>query len=126
VYGTVTAWYDFLISTATDAAALGGYEAPFWVTTGSSDPPVLEGSGGNDDGAGGAPAEPPATCTTSSDCSDGLTCQRVQGESLCMRPAPTLGDESGGCSASGRAPAGFGAVLLGTGLGLLVSRRRRR
>jgi hypothetical protein len=127
VYGTVTAWYDFLVGTATDAAALGGYEAPFWVTTGSSDPPVLEGSGGSaGTGAGGTPAEPPATCTTSSDCSDGLTCQRVQDESLCMRPEPTFGDESGGCSASGHAPAGFGAVLLGTCLSFLVGRRRRR
>lgn len=124
VYGTVTAWYDFLIGTATDAAALGGYEAPFWVTTGSSDPPVLEGSGGggSDSGdAAGAPSEPPATCTTSSDCSDGLTCEA----SLCVQPQ-AIGDESGGCSASGRGPAGFGAALLGSCLSFLLARRRRR
>jgi hypothetical protein len=127
VYGTVTAWYDFLISTATDAAALGRYEAPFWVTTGSSDPPAFEGSGGSggasDTGHNGdAPPEPAATCTTTSDCDDGLTCQG----SLCVQPTNALGDESGGCSAAGRAPAGFGAALLGTCLGLFVGRRRRR
>jgi hypothetical protein len=125
VYGTVTAWYDFLISTATDAAALGGYEAPFWVTTGSSDPPVVEGSGGSD-GGGGAPPEPAATCTTSADCGDGLTCQRFQETSRCVKPEPTIGDESGGCSAAGRGPTGFGVVLLGTCLSLLLGRRRRR
>ena len=40
IYGTVTAWQDFIIATATDAANLGGYEPPFWVTTKSSDLPA--------------------------------------------------------------------------------------
>jgi Trypsin len=53
VYSTVTAWHDFIIDTAKEAATLGGYDAPFWVTTGLSDPPVLVGQGG-ESGQGGA------------------------------------------------------------------------
>jgi MYXO-CTERM domain-containing protein len=53
VYSTVTAWHDFIIDTAKQAAKVGGYEAPFWVTTGLSDPPVLVGQGG-ESGQGGA------------------------------------------------------------------------
>jgi MYXO-CTERM domain-containing protein len=84
VYGTVTAWQDFLIATAKEAAVLGGYEAPFWATTGRSDPPIVIGGGGAG-GAAGAPSsggepepQPQASegedCASSSDCGEGLAC----------------------------------------------------
>ena len=80
VYSTVTAWHDFIIDTAKEAAELGGYEAPFWVTTGLSDPPVLVGQGGAG-GQGGASGEPPVAsasegeaCDASNACGEGLVC----------------------------------------------------
>lgn len=124
VYGTVTAWYDLLVSTATDAAALGGYEAPFWVTTGSSDPPLVvgDGSGGAGGEAGGG-GEEPLTCRVTSDCADGLVCDASGETSRCVAPAPRAPD--GGCTlATGTAGTPFGAALLGLGLALLVQRRR--
>jgi hypothetical protein len=39
VYGDVSQWKDLIIATATKAAEMGGYDPPFWVTTGSSTPP---------------------------------------------------------------------------------------
>lgn len=145
VYGTVTAWRDFIIETATDAAQLGDYEPPFWVTTRSSDPPVL-GVGGA--GAGGAPplsaeGEPCAssaecvagsvcfgtgsgvctrTCSSTADCGAGEVCEDVGGASLCSTPAGSA-DESGGCAFSAVPPAGSAALAGLLGL-LLLSRRR--
>jgi MYXO-CTERM domain-containing protein len=92
VYGTVTAWSDFLIQTAVDAAKLGRYEAPFWVTTRSSDPPFVGGSG--DGGAGGAPevpetpAEPELAsegepCAHARECEAGLVCFGTGHEGTC-------------------------------------------
>lgn len=85
VYGTVTAWQDFLTETAKEAAELGGYEPPRWVTTGSSEvpPEVVQGEGG----AGGAEGSPVASagsestspregslCDASRACGEGLVC----------------------------------------------------
>jgi V8-like Glu-specific endopeptidase len=42
IYGTVFAWRDLIVETALEAAALGGYDPPFWAVTLSSDPPVVE------------------------------------------------------------------------------------
>lgn len=42
IYGTVFAWRDLIVETALDAAALGGYDPPFWAVTLSSDPPPVE------------------------------------------------------------------------------------
>jgi secreted trypsin-like serine protease len=83
VYGTVTAWRDFLTKTATEAAELGNYEPPFWVTTGLSDPPALPDSGaGGESGAagagGGAAIVEPSTlgesCAAGETCAEGLVC----------------------------------------------------
>ena len=78
VYSTVTAWHDFIIETATEAAMLGGYEAPFWVLSGLSDRPVPEGQGGAG-GAGGAASEPHAAsqgeaCDSATACEADLVC----------------------------------------------------
>lgn len=79
IYSTVTAWHDFIIETATEAARLGGYEPPFWVTTGLSDPPVVVGPDGSG-GAGGASSDSDAgasegeTCEAANACGSGLVC----------------------------------------------------
>jgi MYXO-CTERM domain-containing protein len=91
VYSTVTAWHDFIIDTAKEAAELGGYEAPFWVTTGLSDPPVLSGQGGAD-GQGGA-ASVPALASEGEACDGANACGS---ELLCY----TTGSQATGrCSA---------------------------
>lgn len=145
VYGTVTAWKDFLIDTATHAAEVGNYEPPFWVTTRSSDPP-------SEGGAGGAGAEAPrgeegdacrssgecadglvcfgsgsgvcrATCQSTAECGAGEVCEDVGGVSLCAAPSHS-GDDAGGCSvAAPRGVAGGAWVLLGL---LLTALRRRQ
>ncbi len=40
VYGNVGSWQQWITDTALEAADLGGYDPPFWATTGSSTPPV--------------------------------------------------------------------------------------
>jgi hypothetical protein len=140
IYGTVTAWQDFIIATATDAAKLGGYEPPFWVTTKSSDlpAPVTSGAGGE----GGAAAEPAAaengescsstrpcrsdlacyssgsstegvcatTCNATSECSDGMVCQSAGDVSVCSI-ASDHADDSKGCAISA-SPAGSSQLGL--------------
>lgn len=115
VYGTVTAWRDFIIEVASDAAKAGGYEPPFWVTTRSSDPPSVGG-------ASGAPSvvedEP---CVSTAECGAGEVCQTVGGESRCVLPTQRA-DESGCAVAPGSSHSAAVAALFG----LLLLRRRRR
>jgi MYXO-CTERM domain-containing protein len=153
VYSTVTAWHDFIIETATEAAKLGGYEAPFWVTTGLSDQPSPMGQGG----AGGATSEPRGArqgeacdsgtacgtdlvcfavgndtagtcepvCHQAADCNDGLACVDAGSVSVCARPLGSA-DESGGCSVAEAGSRGsFAGVLLAT-LGAALGFARRR
>ncbi len=153
VYSTVTAWHDFIIETAKSAAVLGGYEAPFWVTTGLSDPPLLVGDGG----AGGAPAEPvgpgageacdganacqgdlvcyasasasmgtcSAVCKTTSECNEGMVCQSAGSVSVCTLPSGGA-DESGGCSVVAARPHGsLAGALLALGAAFCLTRRRQ-
>jgi len=93
IYSTVTAWHDFIIDTAQEAAQLGGYDAPFWVTTGLSDPPLAVGQGG-ESGAGGAANAPRASegeaCDAATACASELVCY-----------APSTGaNATGRCSAT--------------------------
>jgi hypothetical protein len=60
IYSSVSAWRDLLMQSALDAASLGGYRAPAWSTTGSSER--------DDAGAAGAsstpkpvPSDPPSS-----------------------------------------------------------------
>lgn len=77
VYSTVTAWRDLIVEVAAHAAEVGGYEAPFWVKSGSSEPPVVV-----------SPPVPPVVkagageaCQAASDCADGTACyQAAQSE----------------------------------------------
>jgi hypothetical protein len=144
IYGSVTAWRDFIVTTAEEAAALGGYEAPFWVTTGSSDPPALVDPSGTA-GASGEPTDAGAqgeacdsqacgaglacfsasgdaraatcvaVCSATADCDAGLVCQDVGSTSLCLKPSG--GADESGCSMTPRAPRGSAAWLA---LGLLA------
>lgn len=138
VYGTVTAWRDFIIRGAKDAAARGGYDAPFWVTTRSSDPPSVGGASGEEprraegevcessgecrEGLlcyGAARGVCRATCESTAECGAGEVCQDVGGAELCVAPTPR-GDESGGCAASrgsSRGVAWAGALFGLLGLG---------
>lgn len=104
VYGTVTAWRDFLSKTAEEAAELGGYQAPFWVTTGLSDPPELpdDGAGGGA-GAAGAPGQAAAAvgdpCSSNAPCGEGLLCYAASGDTtqaICVAECETAADCSGG------------------------------
>ncbi|HVY28320.1 MAG TPA: S1 family peptidase [Polyangiaceae bacterium] len=126
VYGSVSSWYDLIIATAKDAAAQGSYEPPFWVTTGVSDPIVVEGAGGAD-GAAGAPASEPGSegtsCSTTTDCQSGLYCSD-EPTPRCARPAAA--GESGGCSLSPESRGSAPSVLLLAGLASLAALSRRR
>lgn len=112
VYGTVTAWRDFLTKTAGEAAKLGGYEAPFWVTTGFSDPPELPSGAGGDAGAAGAPAQPTAgegdSCSSDVVCGSGLICYADDGnasQAQCVSECETSAACNAGqeCQAVGNA-----------------------
>jgi hypothetical protein len=149
IYGSVAAWRDFIISTAEEAAALGEYEAPFWVTTGSSDAPVLPGVGGaSGETTRGAEGDTchdggecksglvcyasssrdvgscTLACSTTADCGDGLVCQPAGSVSVCVAPSESE-DDSSGCavSAPGTRPRWL-ALLLAAGAGLTLFRRR--
>jgi MYXO-CTERM domain-containing protein len=152
IYGTVTAWRDFLVSTAQEAAVLGGYEPSFWVTTGLSDPPVVVGTGGAasgpDDPAGGEgdactdsscgdglacytdsghadAAVCVRECTASSDCAAGLVCQNVGGSSVCLEASGGADDLHGCALAPRKSPHGQLGWLALAVLGLLIRRSRR-
>lgn len=128
VYGSVSSWYDLIIATAKDAAAQGGYEPPFWVTTGVSDPAPVEGEGaGGADGAAGSPAVAPgsegASCRETTDCESGLICSDDPAP-RCVQPTK-LG-ESGACSVSPTPRRSTLSALLLAGVAGAWARRRRR
>lgn len=151
VYGTVTAWRDFIIQTTTEAAKLGGYEPPFWVTTRSSDPPLVAGAGGaanaeeglavGEPCQSGAQCESPlvcyqseqgargictATCDSTAECGSGEVCESAGNVSVCTTPTKSA-DDSSGCSFAPRSPrAAFAWLVPLSALALALGRRRRR
>jgi V8-like Glu-specific endopeptidase len=82
VYGSVASWKDWIIATARQAATDGKYDPPFWVDSGTSDPPAQSAApdAGVEVGAAGEanqPAEPGTQgdkCATTPDCHDGFAC----------------------------------------------------
>jgi hypothetical protein len=88
VYGSVSRWRDWITQVAREAADAGGYEPPFWVTTGKSDPPVGAGgaggsSGGEGGSGGGTPIEPQGQpCSSNQGCPAGYQCFLPGGESV--------------------------------------------
>jgi MYXO-CTERM domain-containing protein len=156
IYGTVTAWRDFIVSNALEAAERGGYEAPFWALSGSSDPPPGTGEPPGSGGASGsdeltpcdAPSDCPAdsvchyqdepadavcrlTCTADDACGDGEVCQAIEGSDVgvCLEPRGESADESG-CSvttASGSSRFGVWTLLVaGAAFGFGRRSRKRR
>jgi MYXO-CTERM domain-containing protein len=156
VYGTVTAWQDFIVGVAKEAATRGGYEPPFWVTTGLSDPPAMPGGAG----AGPGPELQPvladagdpctssascgeglacystsgsaeaatcvATCSTTAECSSGQVCKHLGSASVCLAASGSADD--GGCSfgSTAKGNSGYGAWVVLGSLAALGGRRRKR
>jgi MYXO-CTERM domain-containing protein len=152
IYGTVTAWRDWIMSSAVEAAALGSYSPPFWATSGTSEPPLTPDPNppdavsqpGGDGHACSAPtdcvtgfacyydSDPSeafcrASCTTNAECSGDLSCHGLgNGAGVCLHPTGDSGEASG-CSISGSRNATTGGLLaLGLAALLPVRRRRRR
>ena len=149
VYGDVSSWRDFIISTALDAAERGGYDPPFW-TSGTSLPgaeppdagkpappePILGRSCSGGCGKGyvcyADSGEPPGVCVPKFDgkaCPDGY----AHAESLdaCVPEGSSVlkSDDGSGCSIGGapRSAAGGGAMIaLALGVGATLTARRRR
>jgi hypothetical protein len=155
VYTQLYAWQSLLISTAEEAATMGGYTVPAWTTK-----PTGAGDGGsNKDSSTGTGSLPlGATCSSpqacqSGDCAApgpdaGYTCsQKCAGEDASPCPSGfdcymnycfvgsamgTLssgGSSGGGCDVprvgTGEAPRDAGWAL-GLAVGLVAARRRRR
>ena len=122
IYGSVAAFHDFIIDTAFDAAASGGYPAPFWAWSGSSDlAPGLLGSGEpcQTDGeclpghvcyfaSDPADATCTAICENDDQCPNDLYCAQgfdVRGGGICLTPPVEVDPEPGGeAGSSGEAP----------------------
>ncbi|HEV8245429.1 MAG TPA: S1 family peptidase [Polyangiaceae bacterium] len=115
IYGTVTAWRDWLMSNAVDAANLGKYEPPFWALSGSSVPPAT--------GSGGSSGNPPPTnpgadgtsCAAASDCAGGFACyfESNPSDAVCRQTCTANSECSGGtvCKSLGSS----GVCLTATG-----------
>ena len=106
IYGDVASWRQLIMSTAIDAASQGGYEPPFWATTGSSEPPPgtggvggMGGMGGDSGSAGAAGADPQGQ-PCSGACPAGYSCITPSGnadDAIC----------SAQCSSSDQCSDGF-------------------
>jgi MYXO-CTERM domain-containing protein len=151
VYSSVASWSEWIMETALDAAAAGGYDPPFWALSGSSDPPVgvlAEGEACSSSDAcqpglvcyyalDPSDATCTATCGDGVSCAAGTTCRMgydVAGGGLCLSGTPGAGDPNGGakadegCSvatAGGRSTPGS-LLWLTLGLAFLAGARRRR
>jgi hypothetical protein len=147
IYSTVTAWRDLIIEVAAHAATIGGYEAPFWVKSGSSDqpvppepPPPKAGLGepcqaANDcrEGAAcyqaeeSAPAQCVALCTSDADCAAGTHCAQVDqnASGACLAGDAPVKTLASSCALAAPAQSGA-AAWLSAGLGLVFALARRR
>ncbi len=146
IYSTVTAWRELMESVGAHAAELGGYAAPFWVTTGSSDepvppPPPAVAQVGEECSATlacvagaacfrAAPSAEPVCaqlCASDAECGEGTACQPVgDGSSSVCLAAPKSAHHGGsGCSMSTPAGDSGGALLAILGVLPLLRRRRR-
>jgi MYXO-CTERM domain-containing protein len=156
IYGSVASFRDFIVETAFDAAAVGGYPAPFWAWSGLSDPDQTRAVEGEACAAGDAcrpghvcyfeadPADAScrAICENDRQCPDDHVCQpgfEVRGGGLCLpEPEAVVPDESDaptaaggaddGCALSQAAPNSRAGGLLAAvfGLAMLGHARRRR
>ena len=119
-YADVGSWGDFIIATALDAAAMGGYDPPFWAVTGSSIPPDVFGEPCTDSCLGSYvclnPDQTPngGTCVPTCDpassapaqCPDGYAC--YLGACAPVSPEdPGPGSDPLGQSCDGSCPDGY-------------------
>jgi V8-like Glu-specific endopeptidase len=155
IYGSVASFRDFIVDTAFDAAATGGYPVPFWAWSGASDPDETRAVAGEACAAGDAcrpghvcyfdadPADAAcrAICENDGQCPADHACQPgfdVRGGGLCLPlpepvapdrsdDAPTAGGADAGCSMSqARSNSGAGLLVAAAfGLALLGQARRR-
>ncbi len=148
IYGTVTAWRDWLMENALQAATLGDYDPPYWAVSGtSSEPPVAGSDGGapaTTGGQDGSPCAAPAdcasgfacyydsspsdavcrpSCATSADCSGSSECRMVGANAGVCLQAQGSADESCAVAAPGRS---FSPSWLWIGLGALLPLAARR
>ncbi len=152
-YGSVSAWRDFLIEVATEAALKGGYEPPFWLN-GSSDPenpiepnpepePVTSAQGqgcgkyiGCPEGfgcytpSGDQPSFCAQFCDPTTACSTGTQCLTAGAANVCA-PAANAEEspQSAGCSVTtsdSDGPMRPVPWLVGAALALFGLRRRGR
>jgi hypothetical protein len=149
VYGDVSSWRDFIISTALDAATRGGYDPPFW-TSGSSIPaadlpdagkpatpePVLGRSCAAGCGSGyvcySDSGKPPGVCVPKLG-SDGDTCPDGYAAAASIHACVPDGssvlkssDGGGSCSVAGATRSGAGAAGIAVCIGAMLAARRRR
>ncbi len=145
VYGDVSAWKDLLMQTAIDAAKLGGYDPPYWATSGSSEPPPEPVDAGPDplgeactgtctngyqclsgDGKSGicVPAcDATTACPGGYDCDDGLNVCVPQSDP--NKAADNSGDSSG-CTVAGPVrPVPWIVGIALVALGMVLRRRQR-
>ncbi|HWA71522.1 MAG TPA: S1 family peptidase [Polyangiaceae bacterium] len=152
VYTTVTAWRDLIAEVATHAADVGGYQAPFWVKSGMSDPPVVVPPpkvkakpgevcrAADECVAGSACYQPPAAgdpfcvalCEDDAVCRAGEQCVAVDGSDVkaCLITSAPPGGPSSSCAlgrpASGNRGAPWAALALGVSLTFARRRAGRR
>jgi hypothetical protein len=154
IYGSVASFRDFIIETAFDAAAVGGYPAPFWAWSGVSDLDQTRAVEGEACAAGDAcqpghvcyfEADPAAAscraiCENDRQCPDDHVCQPgfdVRGGGLCLptpEPTPPMGSDDAptvdggaddGCAMSDAPSNSRAGLLFGAALALLGQARRR-
>lgn len=155
IYGSVASFRDFIVETAFDAAAAGGYPPAFWAWSGLSDRDESLAAEGEPCSTGGAcqpghvcyydadPADAAcrAICENDRQCADDHVCAQgfdVRGGGLCLPlPEPSEPDESDdaprgsgaaddGCSFAPRAPSSNAALWLVAAFGAVGLRRVRR
>lgn len=149
-YGSVYAWRDFIIGVAQEAADVGGYDPPFWVSGVSDDPnppvePKTPGESTEDPqgtacGIGRGCPEGfacfasgdttagfcTATCTSNDACGGGLSCDKSL--KVCLDASGEADAEAGGCAvvmSSEDGPVRPVPWLVGLA-GLVALRRRKR
>lgn len=150
VFSNVSSFRDFIVSTALDAAKLGGYTAPSWALGDgggtSTTPPVTS----VDDAGGGGPDSPLGQACSSS-CADGYACYSSSGTppgvcvprcsatdsscpatytcstsvGACIPKGDGASGSAGGCAVSSVSATGSGAAFVVALLGLLLVERRR-
>ncbi len=121
VYGSVAAWKDWIIGVAQQAATQGRYEAPFWVTSGSSNPATSSA----DAGAAGAASTGPVSvvgdqgdkCGAPSDCITGYGCYSPDSQATnAYCAAYCTASSSSSCASGTRCDTGVGVCVSDTQL----------